>query len=391
SASTGTITVSVADGGEDGAAPATLAWPITVVSQAHLCALPDVNGNGSPDQALLVKTPAGVSAYVTEGAGATLIRTVTFASAYTAAGLACIDDLNGNGTPELAALGKSTSTGAIQVQIRDAGSGALIRNIPFLGPGYQPVAVASATSGTTPLLAVLGKDATAGTVRVQLKNALDGSQVKTINFFSPTSSAQALALATGLQGANSVQVAVLGKDAATGIVHVQLRDASSGALINTINFLTPAFSAERLAIIPAPAKVGGAAIAVLGRDPVAGVIRVQLRDAFSDAVDRTLTFFGAHYEPEDLAIVDGAATPQVAVLARNLDTGVVKVQMLDSAGGTALGTVTFPGPSFVPMQLVRVTDGSGAQGLAVLSDGATLRVQTRSASDGSELGSATYP
>jgi hypothetical protein len=99
----------------------------------RLVAIPDMTGDGRPELALLGRNPAsGVSKLqVRNSMSGELIGTVWFDTPNRPLGLAVLPDLNGNGIVELALLGDGGSDQVRRVVIKDTRSGATLSVLRF--------------------------------------------------------------------------------------------------------------------------------------------------------------------------------------------------------------------------------------------------------------------
>ncbi len=133
-------------------------------------------------------------------------------------------------------------------------------------------------------------------------------------------------------------LAVLLQGDATGS-QVQVFDAASGALLNTIDFFSWAWEPIAIDTISDSDGNGTAddpAIAMVARRPDNGQVNVQLRRVSDGSVLRSnIGFFSSRrWIPNDVAVLNdtnGDGTPgdvSIAVLAKNIDTGRNEVEVL---------------------------------------------------------------
>ena len=160
-------------------------------------------------------------------------------------------------------------------------------------------------------IAVLSADAAAGTVTAQIKQATTGTLIQTFVFdqgYAPLD----LAVIPDQSANGAPELALLGRHAANGSVQVEVRDTRSGARLTAVAF-NPAFAPQRLAVLPDRNGNGAAELAVLSRD-AGGQLKTELRDAVTGALVRNLWF--DHLAPLDLAVLpdrNGNGCPEVAV------------------------------------------------------------------------------
>ena len=94
-----------------------------------------------------------------------------------------LDDVNGNSSADLAVLAQHESTNAIRSEVRDAFTGELIQTVTFLGASWDARAFAVFEdingNGVQELGIVAVQDD--GDIRVQIRDASSGSIIKTID------------------------------------------------------------------------------------------------------------------------------------------------------------------------------------------------------------------
>ena len=145
--------------------------------------LPDINGNGSPELAALrILSDGAPNIIVTDSDTNEHIKEISFdASAKTPKGITGLLDINGNGSPEVAVLlVKPNGTG--QVVIRDAETGAYLGSTSFFGKNWQAKAITSQDldgDGVSEISVLAEKDD--GTeVVIQLKDSITGDEMNWI-------------------------------------------------------------------------------------------------------------------------------------------------------------------------------------------------------------------
>jgi len=201
--------------------------------------------------------------------------------------IAQVDDQNGNGSSELAVLarvwGYSTE---IAVVTRDAQSAEYLS--PYdVGNGEatmiytntrRPVGFVSlpdATGDGQAELAVLGPAGMG--YKLQLREVIDGALVwsrRIVVDWTPRH-LRALGDVDG-NGAAEVAVAALRSD---GRITVDVRDGATATLTSRISFLTAGFDPRDLEVLPDQSGNGVEELAVIGRNPQTGDVRIQIRDA----------------------------------------------------------------------------------------------------------------
>jgi hypothetical protein len=346
---------------------------------AYLAALPDINGNGYADVAVLLPEAATGknSVYIKDGKTKRLLRTLTFLRHHIPLALAVLPDFDGNGLqedPALAVLGHHPASGEVQVQIRSAVSGALLQTVLF--PKLTPVALAGlpdVNANGAADVAVLLHNPTLDKSFVHVKDGKTGEELSTAVFlrdYTPL----ALAVLRDFDGKGEQEdpaLAVLGYHPASGEVQVQIRSAVSGTLLQTVLF--PKLTPVALAGLPDVNGNNTADVAVLLYDPILGKNSVYIKDGRTGEGLGMLAFL-RNYTPLALTVIpdfDGNGQPEnlaLAVLGQHDSTAEVQVQIRQAVSGMVLQLLPLPHDQ-VPLGLAGVeglNDKAGTE-LAVLS------------------------
>jgi bacillolysin len=271
----------------------------TTLSPVAAANLPDIDESGHPELAVLGTQSGKVKVIVRDAVNRTLVSSVALSPNIAPLALTTLPDMDGNGVTELAALGQRGSDGRVFVQIKDPVNKTLINLIPFL-QSDTAIAVAPLpdTDGNgSPELAVLGKRIADGAVRVQLRDALSGANLGTVGGFSSAYDPKALAVLPDINGNGQRELAALCLRTSDGGVRVEVRDSPSGTLVNTIVF-DPNYDPQALAVVPDLDGNGIVELAVLGVR-ADGLARVQMRDAATDAPVNTVGF-GSTFSPRGM-------------------------------------------------------------------------------------------
>jgi hypothetical protein len=273
------------------------------------------------------------------------VRNISFRPTYTPRGVVVVPDQNGNGRPELGVLGYEVDTGQVHVYIKDALTGTLLRSIAF-NARYIPqgvVLVPDQNGNGTLELGVLGQNGNSGKVQVQLKDALTKASIGTV-YFDPAYTPHGIAVVEDLDGNSIPELAVLGEENSTGEVRVQLKDAGTGVEVGVV-FFGATHTPWGLAIVEDQNGNGVAELAVLEEGRTTGRGRVQLKDALTGEWIRDVTF-SATYAPRGLTVIadqNGNGVAELAVLVEQRVTGQVRVLLKDALTGKGIRNVTFDG------------------------------------------------
>jgi hypothetical protein len=210
--------------------------------------------------------------------------------------IAQVDDQNGNGSSELAVLARVWGyRKTIAVVTRDTqsadylspynlGNGEATMIYTNIGKPVGFVSLPDASGDGQAELAVLGS--VGNVYRLQLREITDGALVwsrRTIVDWTPRQ-IRALGDVDG-NGAAEIAVAALRPN---GRITVDVRDGATQALTSRTNFLPVGFDPRGLEVLPDQSGNGVEELAVLGRNPQSGEIRIQIRDAATGELLRTL-------------------------------------------------------------------------------------------------------
>ena len=229
-----------------------------------LISLNDINKDNSPEIAVITYNPAlqKATAQVKNAKTGVLVKQIPFNGQFVPTKANVLPDLNGNGAPEIAVLGVRSSDQAVQVEVRDSLSGVKLSAVSFdstfkaLDLGVVRDISGKGTAG----LAVLQQSDTE--LRVQLKNALSGVQIGNINFSADYKGIDLLVLGD-LNGNRAKEIAVLADNkTVTAADTVEIRDSKTGVLFRTINYGTGK-DLQQLINLPDLNHSGGAELVVL--------------------------------------------------------------------------------------------------------------------------------
>ena len=154
---------------------------------------------------------------------------------YTPIELVTIQDVSGDGIPDLAQIGRRDDTGAVRIQVKQTDTGATISNA-FTGSTDIPIAVVGigdANGNSAPDVAMLVKRPD-GTAKVIVRDGFTGAFIRNI-FAAKVTNPVAMALIEDLNASGDAELAILG-DNGSGTRRVQIKDSISGAQVNTIDF-----------------------------------------------------------------------------------------------------------------------------------------------------------
>ena len=256
-----------------------------------LAYVPNADGPGSSAFGVVAKNldDQRVSVQLRRRSDGSLINTNRFyVSNWEPIAFDTMADVSGNGRPELVVLARS-ETGVNQVLVKDADTAAIVNKVNYLGADSIPSAIAvlgDIGGGTAPELTVLG-ELPDGRHLAQNRDVLTDERVSNVLFFNSSWTTVAIEGLNEVNGNATADLAVLAQHDTTHVILAQVRDALTGDLIRSVKFLGTSWSAQAFAAF---ADIDGNGVQELGvaahNDD--GDIRVQLRDASTGAVVRTM-------------------------------------------------------------------------------------------------------
>ena len=353
--------------------------------------LPDVNSDGLADLALLAPVTTTSHAYVKAAPGGGPVSDIDFGPDPVIA-VELIDDLDGNGVPEIAVLGTRPS-GQVRVQLKDSVTGETVNTV-FFGSAYSAIDMAvvpDTNANGAPELAVLGRSASGG-VRVQVRDALSDAETST-TFWGDNVAPLDVLVIPDVSGNGQPEVVMHGRITGSGQSRAQVRDTATGALLRNI-FFGATYEPLQLVVIGDVSGDGIDDLAQLARRPDTGAIRVQVKESSGGTIVAN-AFLGSTDAPVGLAGIGDANAntwPDVAVLVERPD-GSGKVVIRDGATGDFIRN-TFMGAIEAPVGLAVIgdIDASGNAELAALGENAgVMRVQIRDSVSGVQINNVDFP
>jgi beta-lactam-binding protein with PASTA domain len=192
-------------------------------------AVPDVNGNGS-SELILVDWGQELTASILDTRLGTVEASMVLREGFAPTGVTVVPDLNGDSVPEVAILGSTGRENKAAVIVKDPLTRSTVRYIPFgLLSTSSFVAIPDLGGNRLPALAAVGTGIKGG-LRIEIRDALTGALIKIIGL-TGTSAPRGMALLPDLNGAGSSALAVLRLDKSTGASSIEIIDAATGLLI----------------------------------------------------------------------------------------------------------------------------------------------------------------
>jgi hypothetical protein len=253
-------------------------------------------------------------------------------------------DVNGNGADDLAALKTQAVTNIHYVYVRDGMTGALIQTLNF-GTGCEFIdlkAVADINGNSAAEIAVLCVDKVTSGVFVTVKDALSGDLISDITYDSNFAPVTAVVV-PDINGNSFDEIGVLGVNSSTGAVRVQLKDASTKALLKNIIYDSN-FAPVTAVVVPDINSNSFDEIGVLGVNSSTGAVSVQVKDSSTKALIRNVSY-DKNYSPVTavpMADLSGNSLPEMAVLGENPTNSSLRAIVKDISANALIRNIPVP-------------------------------------------------
>jgi len=349
--------------------------------------LADMNRNGSPEIAVLEVDPAtgkNGQIQVKDSRTGALITNIRIKSTVKPHMLVALPDVNGNTFADLALSEVDPVTGKnVQIQVKDGKTGAKIANIRVSQSVKPHQLVALASVNGAPALALSEVDAVTGkNVQIQVKRASNGALIKNIRVNTSSKPHQLVAMGD-VNGNGSADIALSEVNATTGKnVQIQVKDGSTGTKIRNIA-VNPNYKPHELVVLADVNGNGSSDIALSEVNATTGKsVQIQVKDGRSGAKISNIHVKGTTkpYQLLSLGNINGVGSPaDLALLEVNPTTGKnVQIQVKDPKTGAKIRNILL-NPNYFPLGMGSTLDinGNGVQELGVLEMDATGKVQVQ--------------
>ncbi len=226
----------------------------------------------------------------------------------------------------------------------------------------RDIFVRAPNSTDTPVLCPVAADLTS----VEIRDAATGTLFNTLSFAPQLDPRQVLAL-PDLNGNGSAEVGVSLLSTVGKADRVVIKDTATGALVQT---LWSGVGLIQAAVAPDRNGNGAPEVALLWRNPAAGTTQVWVTDAATGQRLAAVAGIKQDVVPLTLAVVadiTGNGIEEYAVLGSTPTTGQVSATLLDGAAGRWLNRIWYS-KECTPLDLVSIADvnGNGAPELVML-------------------------
>ncbi len=204
----------------------------------QVLSLPDLNGNGSAEVGVSLLSTAGKAdrAVIKDTTTGALVQTL-----WSGVGLvqaAVVPDRNGNGAPEVALLWRNPAAGTTQVWVTDATTSQRLAAVAGFNQGVVPLklaVVADITGNGVEEYAVLGSKPTTGQVSTTLLDGATGQWVNRI-WYSKECTPLDLVSIADVNGNGAAELVMLGRCGPDGQLRAVINDTKNGQVLRRLDF-----------------------------------------------------------------------------------------------------------------------------------------------------------
>jgi hypothetical protein len=294
-----------------------------------------VNSGGGPKLMVAGSTRDGkLKAVITDLVGERSSTSISFESGRLLNAISALPDMDVNGGSWLAALGTNMGNGAVSAELRDATSGMLSAIVSFKTTDIpQSMGVLPDINGNgSPELVVLGSNVDSDQVLVQIRDAKTGKVIRNLSS-DPSFRPHALAVIPDLNGNGTAEILLAGPVGRTGVMRLRLRDALTGTVVNDFR-LDTIHILNAMAAVPDMNGNGAAELVALGLYGASGRVRVEVKD-MRTGFSLSSRFLGLIDRLCGMTVIpdtSGNSVPELAVIGKipDTETSVLQIRDLDT-------------------------------------------------------------
>lgn len=344
--------------------------------------------DGAPAIAVLVHDPSlpRVAARVRNAISGARMGYIVFSSTLHPQELVALPDRNGNGTPELALLGIHATGGDVVAEIRDSRGGALLGTVSF-DKTYMPrrlAVVPAAGAAGHPGLAVLGASATDRSLQAEIRDSVTGAPLGAIGFdrWHVNEPFADLRVVQDANGNTSAELAVWIIANPLAGSRAEIKDAGTAETLGSIWFERD-YCPRDLVAAPDLTGQGGIEVATLLQGCFEGLdgVRADVHDVLTGEASTGIGYT-KFARPVSLVVLpdsNGNGSPEFGLMALDTDTDRDVLSIRDIAANLWLRSVVFNRAGYQHRGVVLLPDvnGNGTPDLAQLQErrsGGQLRV-----------------
>ncbi len=259
-----------------------------------------------------------------------------------------LDDIDNDGSREVAVLGRDPVGGNMEIVVREIDTGALVKLID-LGSSFESLDIEVVNEGPVPDLAVLQYRYSDGSTRVTVWDALSGALTANIKH----GKAYVPIDMEVVPGAGADDIAVLAIETATGDKVGLVNDSATMAAVSTAVFGGPKLEVIDLETVPVP---GADDIVALARNTTTGAYTSLIHKSNSGAFVKNV-FFGKGLRAFEIEVALLAGDPEIIAFGPNPNGAAIAIAR-DSVSGGLVNIVKF-GKAYIPLDLeIKVEPGT---------------------------------
>ncbi|MEM7281078.1 MAG: FG-GAP-like repeat-containing protein [Pseudomonadota bacterium] len=342
------IEVQVSDGSTGGTL-STYSFLSADWAARELITLEGAGTTGGPALALVARRVAdGVPIVQIKNAngGAAVGNLFPWSSAWQVLDTDVIDGYAPGGGPAVATLAVRKSDGLPGIEMRDPATGALINIVYPLGFGWTPLQLAIMDVNGSPAVAALHTRDTDGLAIVQVRDAATGNLVRNVFPLGLGWSPVELKAIPDLNGNGVDEVAVRMTRDSDGLEIIQIRDGSTQALISNVYPIGAGGGGWTTREFEVVNTNGVIALGIMSTRDSDGQVFVQTKNAINAAILNSVFFIAPPWELQQSFEVmpnfNGDNDDELAILQRNTSTGDRLVQIRDSGNDAVLRNIFQP-------------------------------------------------
>jgi C1A family cysteine protease len=254
---------------------------------------------------------------------------------FRAVGLAAIQDTTDDGGQEIGVVGvRQDGAGkllAVKLQLKETLTGRLVRDIYF-DKAYMPIALSAYYGSNARRFALLGEDTRGGQSIVQIRNAKTGDLVKNITV-GTGSSIKSFDLK---QIAGTTRLAILQRNTSTRTSQLKIVDAGTGGTLKTFTCLNRTVTPVTLA------RISNYSLAIIGKNAT-GMTVVEIRDTRDGTLVGKVDFNQTLAPIDALGChIDGSKLNDLGILGLSTSTGTVHLQVRNTESQKVVAEFPIP-------------------------------------------------
>jgi len=206
--------------------------------EIDLGSIDDISGNSRPEVMVVGQSDLGriVTVIMDAMSGQVINRISYFGAASTPKAITSIASIGGSAAPELPLLAVK-GNGRNTVQVRDASTDAVVSSVFFFNTFWRSMDIGGlgdVNGNSAADMVVFARHKTKGTIQGDVRDAATNALIRSVKFLGPLWTPQAFAVFSDITG-NGIQELGVVAENDNGDIKLQLKDALTGLIVKTIN------------------------------------------------------------------------------------------------------------------------------------------------------------